>query len=49
MGSKKHDKKKYENCRYRIKDHQCMALKDTYCDYEDCKFYKTKGEKENDS
>ena len=46
---KEHDKKKYENCRFRNKAHECAALKDRYCDYMDCNFYKPKEDEENDS
>ena len=37
-----HDKSKYADCRFRRSAHMCSAMKDTYCDYEDCNFYKPK-------
>ena len=37
-----HDKSKYADCRFRKSPYMCSALKDTYCDYEDCNFYKPK-------
>ncbi len=39
-----HDKGKYADCRFRKSPHMCSAMKDTYCDYEECNFYKPKPE-----
>ncbi len=37
-----HDKSKYADCRFRVSPATCSALKDTYCDWERCNFYKPK-------
>ena len=44
--AEKHDKSKYQDCKFRVSDIRCSALKDTYCNYENCNFYKKKSNEE---